>query len=561
MGVLLRAYAGRTVLLIVLLVLAGAAEGFGLLTLLPLMEVAVRGSTGAGAAERLVLGVLDRLRVAPSLAGLLLTMVVALWVKGVFRWLAMRQVGDTVARVARDLRVQLLDALLAASWGHAGAERTGDVATALSRDAWWAGNAYRNACAAAAALIEVVVYAGVVMLVSWRLGVLGLAAAAALALVLGVFVRLSRRAGADQTARARRLVSGLVDVLGALKAIKAMGREPGYDETLRREAGSLEGAERRQVLAVESLRAFQEPLLALILAPIVYVLVSGGAVTVTAVVVSVFLLHRLIGRAHQVQAEYQGMVAAESAFEALHRQVRLAEAARERGGGTREAPLLRRGVVLDGVSFQHDGRTVVAGVDLEIPTGRLVILTGPSGSGKTTILDLVLGLRAPSEGQVLVDGVPLEEIDTASWRRQLGYVPQEPVLLHGTIARNVTLGAEDLGDAAVEEALRRAGAWSFVAALPGGIHTRVEERGGSLSGGERQRIAIARALIRRPRLLVLDEATSELDASSEMAIWEALRVLRPEITMVAAAHAPLAAGAADMSYEVRDGRVAAPVIP
>lgn len=559
--VLVRRYAGRTALLVALLVVAGAAEGFGLLTLLPLVEVALGGSTGAGAAERFVVGVLDGVGMAPTLAGLLVTLVLALWLRGLFRWLAMRQVGDTVARVARELREELLSALLAARWAHVGSERSGDVATALSRDAIWAGNAYRNACAALAALIEVVVYTVVVMVVSWRLGVLGLAGAAVLALVLGVFVRLSRRAGVDQTVRSRRLVSRLLDVLGGLKAIKAMGREGGYEDLLRREARSLERAERRQVLAVESLRAFQEPLLALLLAPVIYVIISGGAVAFTAVVVSIFLLHRLIGRAHQVQSEYQGMVAAESAFEALHRQVRLAESAREGAGGTRAAPALEQEIVFRGVSFERGGRRVVDAAELEIPAHRLVVLSGPSGSGKSTILDLLLGLRAPSSGQVLVDGVPLDEIDQAAWRRHVGYVPQEPILLHDTIAHNVVLGAGEVGDADVEAALRRAGAWEFVAALPGGIHAPVAERGASLSGGERQRIAIARALVRRPRLLVLDEATSELDAASEAAIWETLEALRSEMTIVAASHTSAAARIADRSYEVLDGRVRAMVAP
>lgn len=544
-------------MLVLLLVVAGAAEGFGLLTLLPLVDVALGGTVGAGPAERLVGGVVGGLGWTPSLGTLLLVLVSALWVRGLFRWLAMRQVGDTVARVARELRVRLLDALLEAQWSHVGSERTGEVATALSREAQWAGHAYRHACAAAAALVEVVVYAAVIMVVSWRLGLVGLAGGAFLALALSVFVRLSRRAGVEQADRARHLVAGLLDVLGGLKAIKAMGREGGYRLMLRRQAASLEQAERRQVLAAESLRAFREPLLGLLLAPVVYLLVSRGAVSFSAVVVGVFLLYRLVGRSHEVQAQYQAMVAAEGAFRALDRQTRMAEAARDRGGGTRPAPSLDRGIVLDGVGFERGGRTVIEAVDLEVPAHGLVVLAGPSGSGKTTLLDLLLGLRLPTSGRVLVDGVPLDEIDPAGWRRQVGYVPQEPVLLRDTIARNVALGAGTPPDAAIEAALRRADAWTLVAALPEGIHTRVDERGASLSGGERQRIALARALVREPRLLVLDEPTSELDAASEAMIWETLRGLRSEMTIVAASHAPDAARAADRVYELGAGRITA----
>jgi ATP-binding cassette subfamily C protein len=202
------------------------------------------------------------------------------------------------------------------------------------------------------------------------------------------------------------------------------------------------------------------------------------------------------------------------------------------------------------VRLSYDGAPVFDGLDLEIPRGELTAIIGASGAGKTTIVDLVTGLVRPDAGRVLVDGVALEELDLARWRRCIGYVTQETLLFNDTIRTNVTLGDPELGDADVERALREAGAADFVRARPEGIAAPVGERGALLSGGQRQRIAIARALVRRPKLLILDEATAALDPDAEAAVWATVAELRGKTTVVAISHQPALLGVADRTYRI-----------
>jgi ATP-binding cassette subfamily C protein len=192
---------------------------------------------------------------------------------------------------------------------------------------------------------------------------------------------------------------------------------------------------------------------------------------------------------------------------------------------------------------------------MEIPHGQITCLVGESGTGKSTIADLIIGLMAPGAGRVLVDGIPLEDLDLAAWRRSIGYVPQDNLLLHDTILSNVVLGDPDLTEENALQALRAAGAEGFVRDLPEGVHTVVGERGARLSGGQRQRIMIARALAHQPRLLILDEATSALDAASEAAICETLASLKGQITMLAVTHQSALQRVADRVYQVHDGTV------
>jgi ATP-binding cassette subfamily C protein len=164
-------------------------------------------------------------------------------------------------------------------------------------------------------------------------------------------------------------------------------------------------------------------------------------------------------------------------------------------------------------------------------------------------------LFQPTSGKVLIDGIPLPEIDLQSWRHQIGYVPQDTILLHDSIFTNVTLGEPSLTVADVEYALQAAEAWDFVCAMPEGIQTIVGERGTRLSGGQRQRIAIARAMVHRPRLLILDEATSALDPESEASICQTLNGLRGQLTILAISHQSALVEVADQVFQISGGNI------
>ena len=208
------------------------------------------------------------------------------------------------------------------------------------------------------------------------------------------------------------------------------------------------------------------------------------------------------------------------------------------------------------LTFAYDKRTIFEDLSLTIPAGYFTSIVGPSGVGKTTVVDLAIGLIRPQRGEVLLDDQPLSQIDLRAWRKMIGYVPQETLLLHDSVYRNVTLGDPDLQDQDVEYALRAAGAWAFVQDLPEGAHSSVGEHGSRLSGGQRQRIAIARALAQRPKLLILDEATSALDSETEAAICQTLRDLRGGMTILAISHQTGLIEAADRVYRLEHGAAA-----
>ncbi|HKG75561.1 MAG TPA: ATP-binding cassette domain-containing protein, partial [Aestuariivirgaceae bacterium] len=194
-------------------------------------------------------------------------------------------------------------------------------------------------------------------------------------------------------------------------------------------------------------------------------------------------------------------------------------------------------------------------VDLIIPKGGITVLQGASGAGKTTIIDLLTGLYRPSSGRILVDGVDLTDISLKEWRRMIGYVPQELTLLHTSVIENITLGDVTIGTERVWQALVLAGAADFVRELPDGLEGDVGEMGAKVSGGQRQRLALARAIVARPKLLILDEVTSALDPETERDICDRINALAGEFTVVAITHRPAWSRIASNLYKVAGGKV------
>lgn len=192
---------------------------------------------------------------------------------------------------------------------------------------------------------------------------------------------------------------------------------------------------------------------------------------------------------------------------------------------------------------------------LDVPAGTSVALVGPSGAGKSTIINLVIGFIYPNSGRILMDDCDIRDLDLRTYRRFISIVPQDTILFEGSVRENISYGIESVSDAAIENALRDANAWDFVQQLPEGIETNIGERGARLSGGQKQRLSIARAIIRNPRVLILDEATSAVDPESERLIQESMAKLMKERTTFIVAHRLSTIRNADRIVVLEHGRI------
>ena len=224
--------------------------------------------------------------------------------------------------------------------------------------------------------------------------------------------------------------------------------------------------------------------------------------------------------------------------------------------GARPCPRAPDAIAFERVSFRYPGRPpVLSDASVTLRRGTVTALVGPSGAGKTTVLHLLLGLLEPSAGRILLDGVDLREYDLMAWRAWVGYVSQDPFLLHASVEENIRFGRRGYTDVEIMAAARIAHADEFISRLPDGYRTIVGERGAKLSGGEQQRIAIARAVLSNPELLILDEATSALDQASERTVRDAIVEACHGRTVFMVTHGTAMARAADQVVVLERGRV------
>ncbi len=548
-----RAYPAQSALVLASLVLASLFEGLGLSTLLPL--VARSGDT-AGDAQSGVGGfvtrMLDAVGLAPTVGVLLMMIVVGMTLKAVLVLVANRQVGYTVAHVATDLRMGLIRSLLSARWEYYLRQPVGALANSLATEATRAAESYLYGATVIALVIQASVYSIVALLVSWEATLVALAAGIVFVFLLNRLVHMARRAGARQTRLLRSLLARLSDNLLSVKPLKAMARENLANSLLEGDTTQLNRALQKEVFSKEALRALQEPMLAMLIAAGLYLALVRFQMSLTSVMLIAFLLVRALLYLSRMQREYQKLVTSESAYWALRSAI---DAAREESENPPDgtAPTLRRSIRFENVGFQYRDRWILRNAALTVPAGGITALVGASGAGKTTVVDLIAALLRPQEGEIWIDDLPLHQADWRAWRRMIGYVPQDTLLLHDTVGNNVTLGDPELNQAQVEAALRAAGIWDLVSGLPEGLDTVVGERGGKLSGGQRQRVAIARALVHGPRLLILDEATSALDPATETAICRTLEGLRGGLTIIAISHQSPLVDIADCVYRLDDG--------
>ncbi len=538
---------------------AGIAEGFGMSMLLPLLSLSAAGADkvekahkAGSALERAISGFFSFLGMEPTIGLLLIIFVISIIIKVTLVLLANRKVGYMVANVATDLRLSLLQAIFNSSWSYYVRQPAGSITNAFATEATRSADAYLFGMRLIAMLMNAVVYTCVALMVAWKATVMAVILGSGILYVLRFMVKKAKMAGRDQTLLLKSLLSFLTDILLSIKPLKAMAREYAAERILQQKTLALRSALQKQVFSKEALRALQEPLTTIFFATGLYIALVVLDLPLSNVLVMVYMLAKILKALQRAQKEHQSMVIAESAYWSLLSRIQAAEEQREEFKG-RRSPKFEHFISLQGVTFGYGERPLLHGLDMEIKKGSFTALIGPSGAGKTTVVDIITGLIHPQAGRVLIDDLSLDEIDLVQWRKKIGYVPQETLLLHDTVFFNITLGDETIAEADVIEALKKAGAWEFVAQLPKGIHSVVGERGGLISGGQRQRITIARALVKDPCLLIMDEATSALDPETELEICRTLRGLRDYVTVLAISHQETILKEADTAFKLEHG--------
>jgi ATP-binding cassette subfamily C protein len=554
-GRVARRFSGRLTLVLFLLVLAGLAEGIGIAVLLPLLSLLTEStSADRSTLEILTLNALSALHLEPKIGVLLFLTAAGIVLKAGLVMLSMSVVGIAMVQTATDLRTAYLRAILSANWTFFTNTPVGNISNAMSLESIKAAALLASFAQMAAAVVGAIILLAIASLVSWQITVAAVVAGMVLLGSLSRLVVLSRKAGQREAIGFAEMSSRMGDAVQGIKPIKAMAREKLLEPAFDHELTEINKALRFRVVTSEASKTLQEPILVIFLAAGLFALIVFGDRPIESLIVMALLFQRSANQFGKLQQAYQRIVSGEGFFFQMIDRTQKAEAAAEQHFGTK-TPGLRQKITITDLSFFYDGGKVLDAVSLDVIAGKITSLIGPSGSGKTTLTDLILGLQIPSGGQIRIDGVPIDEVDMRAWRSMVGYVPQELFLFHDTIRQNITLGASNVTEADLAMTLESSGAAKFVSEMADGLDTVVGERGSKISGGQRQRIALARALLMKPTLLILDEPSTALDPQAVAEICATLKALRNTLTILAISHQPAIADISDVIYQMSDGKI------
>jgi len=531
---------------------AALLEGVGLAALIPALDASLAARPQVGGFLLNWLPAAGPGRVAAALSAFVVLAILA----SMSRFLAELALLRLRTSIEYRARETMSRALMNMAWPDFLALRLGDISKAQVMEGLQMGSGTHLFLQALGALLAAVAYALIAFAMSPEMTLYTLAFGAIGVGLYAIVGRWARRHADALSGIVSSIGERVSDIFFGLKFIRATG----LVAEATRQASMLYDTWRRsyfmsQLYALGTRHVF-EMMGLLFIASFLGIVLTRGTDGAATALVFLAVFYRLAPRLLTVQDSLFQARTCHSWFVTWEARRELAETKRDAVAGTHLAAL-RAQLTFDEVSFRYPGveAPTLEGIDLSIPAGQAVAIVGPSGSGKSTLVDLVTGLLMPTSGAVTVDGIPLAASDLAGWRRSIGLVMQDTPIIHATVLENIVWGEATVDLDRAKEAAAMANALEFIERLPQGFETVVGERGGRLSGGQRQRIALARALYRRPALLLLDEPTSALDSESEAAVQIALERIKGRCTMLLVAHRLKSVQFADRIVVLEAGQV------
>jgi ATP-binding cassette subfamily B protein AbcA/BmrA len=405
-------------------------------------------------------------------------------------------------------------------------------------------------------LVSSVVSVGFLFWLDWQMSLVMLAAVPIVMAIMMPLGRIRWKTAVQIQGETAKLSGLLGQVLSEVRLVKASGAEPRERQRGQSAVADLFRLGRRE----GKVQSVISPIMGLVMMTLLVIIVgygglrvSSGALTAGGLVAFILYLIQVVFPATQIVQFFSQLQKARGATDSI---LELLDTPAE-PEGTSQPEAGRQPVVFDRVTFGYDpDRPVLRDLSFTLEPGTVTAIVGPSGGGKTTIFSLLERFYQPNKGRIVWGEQSVAGLELKSWRSLIGYVPQESPLLAGTIRDNIAYGLDrEVGDEELRQAAQAANAAAFIEALPEGYDTQVGERGVKLSGGQRQRLAIARALLRDPKILLLDEATASLDAASEASVQEALHTLMQGRTTIIIAHRLSTVVEADRILFLDGGRI------
>jgi len=540
---------------VMLLIMVGILDAASIITVAPVVDLMIHPDmSNLSTITIKINAILKDMGISTTFLNLIILFLIFNILRSLFFVLSKYFILITRIKVIRDVMLGTFKDFFNSQWYFFSSNSQGTLINTFSREITMVAEALSSMAAFLANIIQILFYFAVPFYLTWKVSAVSLLAALLCVTPLFLLGRLSYNLGTKITNTANQLTSAIAESLSSAKLILGYGNQQKSISNLSNAFDRHYRAYKLASTLESSIPIIYFPLgIVCLLITLLYSKSIGVPLSVTvAVLYSLMKSVPLIGELSRARNSLE-------IFYPSYEQIkRLRENATElkqvTGPGLFQQ--ISQGISFEDVSFAYPGgKNVLSHINAKIPKGKMTAFVGESGAGKSTLIDMLMGFHKPSTGKVKIDNIPLETFDVLSFRKRIGYVPQEGLLFNTTIRENLLWSNSEASESEIINACRLARAHEFITKSVNGYDTIVGDRGVRLSGGEIQRIALARAILRKPELLILDEATSSLDSNSEQIIQQSIENIAKYTTIVVIAHRLSTIKNADYVYVMNNGRI------
>ena len=543
------------VMILLLSIAVSLTGGISIVMLVPMLGL-LEVSTGSVSALKLLMLPLQGLSPVAQIAVMIGVYFILIVLKAYLGWLLKIRQSEFLEEYSLNLRQELYHTVSTARWEQLAAGKQTDTIDLFTAQCSQVSQGVSMIIALLSSVVTAFVSLGIALWLSLPVTVFVLFFGCGFAWVFRHLMKESKRYGDEMIRINRVMYSELYSQLRSIKEVRSYGVQKEHADFFEEISRSSKAAK----LKFMRQQAFPSMLYSIAAAGMIAVIFLIGVLLfhmdTARLMVLVYVFTRLwpvfSGFINKIAAIQTTIPAYEKLMEAL------GTLSVEKSGQVQTAPIpFEKEIEFRNVCFayQGSGESVLHNVNFTLKKGSITALMGRSGAGKTTIADLLMGFLEPTSGEILIDGIKLSDENLPGWRHNLGYIPQEPLILNATVRENLQRFHPAATQAEMEKALKKAYIWDVVENLPQGIDTVLGDGGIRLSGGERQRIVLARVLLGNPRLIVMDEATSAMDYESEMAVRNAIRDLNEQVTILIIAHRLATVRTAKYGLVLENGKI------
>ena len=551
-------YWGYLIALTILGILTAAADGISIASLIPILSFLLpAGSSGTGSIVTNVMQAVFAFAHIPFQFRFMIIFVAILLVaRATLMLLFVSLRGSANSHFLSRTISRLYQLMLEVTWPFVMREKMGHLQNVILWDTKRAGQLLDTSVQFVQSVTGFLVYLAVAVLISPMVTVVTLIAGAALLFVLRPVIRRTRLFGEETSRLEKNLAQHVAEHIQGFKTVKAMGVAPTALVVARGYLDRLQTVLSRSVI-VQSLGSILiQPFSFLFAMGIFAFSYYAGTFNLAAFAATLYLIQKIFVYLDSMQSSFSSVIQFIPFAETVLTFARRAEAAREPAALGGKEFSFKQELTFEGVTLAYEGGTeALSNVSFSVAKGDFVGIIGPSGSGKTSVADLILRLFRPTKGRIVLDETPADEIRIDEWRKHIAYVSQDSFVMHASVADNIRFYDSNISDEDIMRAAQGAHIYDDIMRLPQGFATVLGDRGVTLSGGQRQRIAIARALARKPEVLVFDEVTSSLDSELERLIQKVVEELRGSITLVVIAHRISTVLGSDTLIVLADGSI------